>query len=376
MPNGTKRIEIQTLLDSTCLQNGWEEYRELEGELTFITRDLRDPYNGKVYNDVKISTYSIFTDDLAAKNEVVPGDEFYLPIFSLNPFNYEDVYRVLLPRAVTWVDGILKHFFRGKLGVSVSDKTITVTNLSGLPMDGGLSLYYDDRSGTRRHLTSSSVDLSAGKSHSFHITVPDPAAGFDGEYVAVFDGTIGSVRGVAGKAFIGPRPYIPCGSTVSLSGGTGVTEKQSIELGNQAGPVRLEFEAYQIPDSFEVRVNGSGQLLEEAKLVQGYNTYEFQHRPESTGNTRVDVAVTGNADEGTAWKFGMGCPNDTDIELLPRVLVQFKDEANHLCTAELHIDGKKAAVIGKFGSTFSIEMTEGSRHYYEYKNYTGTCEFS
>jgi hypothetical protein len=375
----TEVVDIKDMLSTTCLKAANPQYNELEGKLTFITHDITDPYNNKDYNDLKISTYSIFTDDLQQKNEVFPDSEIFTPIFSMNPFNYEDIYRVTLPRTVEWIDGLINYFFRGKLGVTVNDKTITVQNTSGMNMDGHLSIYYDDTNHNRSPLTTTSASLANNQTKSITITdIPTPSAGFNGKYIAVFDGDIGVYKGLAAQTFNGP--YVqptPCGSSLSFSGGTGEESRLAYELGDISGRVYIEFEAYQIPDSFTVKTS-SGKTLQSADLVQGYNVYQFDHNPSTDGST-VDVTVTGNDDLGTAWTFAMGCPGGSP-NTLSRVNVQFSSSGNSICHADLYVDGSKVGLLDGFSGGISAMLTPGTNHYYQYRNYSNgvsdSCNFT
>jgi hypothetical protein len=297
----------------------------------------------------------------------------------MNPFNYEDIFRVTLPRSVEWIDGLINYFYRGKLAVSVVDKTITVKNASGMSMDGDLSIYYDDLNHTRSKLTATPVTLADNQSKSFTITdIPTPSAGFNGQYIAVFDGNVGVYKGLAAQTFTGP--YVqptPCGSALNFSGGTGEESRLAYELGDTSGRVYIEFEAYQIPDSFTVKTS-SGKTLQSADLVQGYHVYQFDHNPSSDGST-VDVTVTGNDDPGTAWKFAMGCPGGSP-NTLSRVNVQFISSGNSICYVDLYVDGSKVGRLDGFSGGVSTMLTPGTNHYYEYKNYsngvTDSCNFT
>jgi hypothetical protein len=375
----TEVVDIKNVLSTTCLKAVSSQYNELEGKLTFITHDVQDPYNSKDYNNLKISTYSIFTNDLQQKHDDFPDSEIYTPIFSLNPFNYEDIFRVTLPRTVEWIDGLINYFYRGKLDVTVVDKTITVKNSSGMSMDGNLSIYYDDSNHIRSLLTTTAASLAHNQTKSITITdIPTPSAGFNGKYIAVFDGQIGVYKGLAAQIFNGP--YVqptPCGSSLSFSGGTGEESRLAYELGESSGRVYIEFEAYQIPDSFTVKTS-SGKTLKSAELVQGYNAYQFDHTPRSDGST-VDVTVTGNDNPNTAWQFAMGCPGGSP-NTLPRVNVQFISSGNSICHVDLYVDGSKVGSLSGTSGGVSTMLTPGTNHYYEYKNYSNgvsdSCDFT
>jgi len=93
----------------------------------------------------------------------------------------------------------------------------------------------------------------------------------------------------------------PCG-TQAESGGPGVTIL-SYAMPEKAGKVRFFYEAFGIPDRFEVE--GGGQVFVDTTIISGSGT-EYFCKPE--GLTKVTVTVTGP--EGTRWRYEIGCPED------------------------------------------------------------------
>jgi len=106
----------------------------------------------------------------------------------------KDYHDQIIPKAVKYSAGLLDYFFRGTLGVSVTNSTITIRNTSGQDYNGGsFYLYKDDTNGTRTNVDQ--FDMSG-------ITLPSLGSITETEndlnsatpstkYILVYKGTIG-----------------------------------------------------------------------------------------------------------------------------------------------------------------------------------------
>jgi hypothetical protein len=149
-----EEVDIQNMITASCDGELAKRYYKLKGKIKFFTQDIVDPYFSSVaYNNIRTSTWSAFTDDLIRKDSL---SIITIPKFSLNQFNYQSLYDVLLPRAVAFSSGLIDYFFRGRLDVTVgsSGNTITIQNISNQTMSGNFRLFYDDAVLTRRQLLS------------------------------------------------------------------------------------------------------------------------------------------------------------------------------------------------------------------------------
>jgi len=172
---------------------------------------------------------------------------------------------------------------------------------------------------------------------------------------------------------------IPCGSSVSASGGkNGFTDQ--VELGTEGGKVQLEFEAYFIPDQIQVFASNPDHTLLESTngLVSGFYSFEFDFDSVALGTSQVDVVVTGNNNPDTLWTFTLGCPgqiiSNADREVDRRILsFVFGDDfplPNTECKFDFYIDGNRKASTGdeyKSYFNFTTSLTKG-KHTYSYKN--------
>ena len=205
----------------------------LRGEVWFLRTPITDNFLGTSPSGspltARSSTFSIFDPDLQP-NQTARFGRF----FSLNRFNYDDMNKHLIPRAVAFSAGMINYFFRGKIDFVVDPNPANrggflIKNLGPEPMKGKFALYYDDRSGDRHPVpdagggalvwdttalfASASGMLNAGANLAVPGFTPPttPAPKVLGEYMLVFSGEIGdekpengSVGAVVAKAITNP----------------------------------------------------------------------------------------------------------------------------------------------------------------------------
>jgi hypothetical protein len=88
--------------------------------------------------------------------------------------------------------------------------------------------------------------------------------------------------------------------TQQVSGGQG-TFARTYEMGATSGSISFWYEAYSIPDAFQVITNGA--TVVSTGMISGSGTRDFQLR----GSSLVTVVVSA-PQSGTAWLFSLGCP--------------------------------------------------------------------
>jgi hypothetical protein len=79
----------------------------------FLRGDVQDRYTGSSTN-IRLTTESVWNGRLTASGRPVRT-------YNLNRLNYDDMAALLIPRAVAYSAGILEHFFRGEMAVSLPD---------------------------------------------------------------------------------------------------------------------------------------------------------------------------------------------------------------------------------------------------------------
>jgi hypothetical protein len=157
-----------------------------------------DALRGRSDFNPRMTTYSIFDQRLIERGKA--------PMFALNCFNIDAQANLLLRRAVGYSAGLLRHFFRGRLGLEVSGTWIRLLN--ALPNDavsGTFELFYDDQSGPRRRLAGWTLELFQNQ-YSEWLSSPGLPPSYAGAVCQlVFRGRIGQEENaVAGTR--GPCP--------------------------------------------------------------------------------------------------------------------------------------------------------------------------
>lgn len=235
-------------------------------------------------------------------------------LFGVNSYVYDNQYPVLLPRAVSFSAGLINHFFAGKLSTSrvSSGSGWTIRNEAAETMTGQFELYYQTANGQRLRVPGTTPwvgTLASGQATPALAEPPNTAS----KVVAVFFGTIGSepMPRAAGRVTNYSAPPVPCGQPISAAGSS-AGFNQVMEMGTDAGPVQIEFEAYSIPDKFEIRAESSAApvLVTTTNLVSGWRNWTYQFNPTSLGTSKIRIRVTGNSDPATLWTATVSCPNE------------------------------------------------------------------
>jgi len=114
-PNPTLNTNDFSIVDVQDIDRGRTDIHGnlLQGNLLFFGNDFTDHYTNQTGHNDRITTRSIFDGDL---RKVLAK-----PIFSLNQFNFDAQAEILLPRAVGYSAGVIDHFFRGTLEISMPE---------------------------------------------------------------------------------------------------------------------------------------------------------------------------------------------------------------------------------------------------------------
>lgn len=182
----------------------------LPHSLTLVHTQVTDSYAGVNWLNDRASSYGFLTPETG--------------VMSLNRLNFLRNYEILLPRAIAYSAGFINYYFRGRFEVdrieAAADNSMTVTvrnrSEAEFPMRRsasparGFELYYDRRDGTRQSLpfwqTIANDTWLHDEERTFSFMPPadvDPRK--EKPYVLVFDGTIGTERGIAAVTFGTPR---------------------------------------------------------------------------------------------------------------------------------------------------------------------------
>jgi hypothetical protein len=289
----------------------------LNGRADFVVGVPTDGYltTSPPWGTVKLASTSLLDRYLTGLS--VPNTRLLIE----SPTVFDDMHRVLLPRAQKFSAGLINHFFRGRLDLRRSSSTSTTwiaQNMGALTMSGQFWIYAQAVSGTRTLVTTWSTTLAPSQTHS--VTFPDPS-GSPFKLALVFKGKIGQEPvtvtpdwfAVAGKVVDFVPQAIQCGSPISAAGSSAGYHPPLIEMGTTAGTVRAEFEAYSIPDSLVIRHESStGPILANTNgLVSGFHNFSWIHNGSAQGSTKIHVNLTGNTNPQTLWTLTVGCPGQT-----------------------------------------------------------------
>ncbi len=102
-----------------------------------------------------------------------------------------------------------------------------------------------------------------------------------------------------------PENAIPCNSGPTYSGGQGDTENQHV-LGSNPGVVTVYYDMENQPDKIDVIYNGK-IVASTRTLVSGQGNLVWDYVPIKGGATYCDVRVSA-PEEGTVWRYNLGCP--------------------------------------------------------------------
>jgi len=147
------------------------------------------------------------------------------------------------------------------------------------------------------------------------------------------------------------------------------------KMGPNSGKAHIEFEAYGIPDSLSILIEGKEKWT--SGFISGFRNYEYIHEPDLVGSIYTTFKVVGS-EEGTLWNLYVGCPGEKPLSETShkrkkkRYSTTFVVKADRAgapaCSFNFFVDG---ILVRKKGSktvdhTMSVTLTEGDQHYYQY----------
>lgn len=183
----------------------------IQGNVTFIETPVYDAYLNQNFINERASTFSIFDYDLIGQS--LP------PKFALNRFNYDAAHEFLIPRAVAYSAGLIDYFFRGRISAEITadGDGIEIMNTSNgglvdaaspttFQAGGAFEVFYVTNAEEHKpllSLTNTALGTSLSVDGVHTITGLSAALqgitdfGDEGKIIVLFDGDIGSERGLA-----------------------------------------------------------------------------------------------------------------------------------------------------------------------------------
>jgi len=218
---------------------------DLPGEIQFAETQVTDTYDpSKSQVNQRASSFSIFDSNLESTH--------IGRIFSLNIFNYDAAHEFLIPRAVAYSAGLIDYFFRGRISsaITVDGDGIEITNTSNggvanpsspttFQASGAFEVYYETNTGEHKplmSLTNLALESSLPVNGIHTITGLTAALqsitdlGDEGNIIILFDGDIGSERGLAVAITIIEKTEVFLGRFGVQYYGSGSTRGQSREI--------------------------------------------------------------------------------------------------------------------------------------------------
>jgi len=220
---------------------------QLTGDIQFVGTQVTDAYiplESRI--NPRASSFSIFDSDLVDYNVDFKGK------FTLNRFNYDATHEFLIPRAVAYSAGLIDYFFRGRISsaITVDGDGIEITNTSNggvanpsspttFQASGAFEVYYETNTGEHKplmSLTNLALESSLPVNGIHTITGLTAALqsitdlGDEGNIIILFDGDIGSERGLAVAITIIEKTEVFLGRFGVQYYGSGSTRGQSREI--------------------------------------------------------------------------------------------------------------------------------------------------
>ncbi len=330
-----------------------EKYKN--SKMTFVGIHAKDKLTQQTIDISQMATFSIFNERMQ-----VTGTTHVLEpygFFSTNNFNLEQWASNLLPRAVGYSIGLINHFFRIRLKVSVEPSlgtdAIKVKNNSAYDFSGQLRFFYDDEYGIRHFHSSVDANLLAGKSTQYiHLEVGASKKPTKNFYViAVENGTdhavavrpfqydaevsdsssssssSSSTNLVCNRWFKSdnyscnlnpPHPGWPCTEGgVAIPGGTwGRTTTFTVNMGSTSGDVLLLYAIYPSASQSGAKVTVYGGGTQVSKYVDGGNYWNFGsgwaktfYYDASLSSSRTVTISVEKSEDNIPFTVGIGCPS-------------------------------------------------------------------
>ena len=152
-------------------------------------------------------------------------------------------------------------------------------------------------SATSNHIDGTITDIPPGTGRTLKVTSTDAAA------KALCSGSKSDITIVGGATTdVGIIDLVPACGAATNSGGAGVTTTVH-DVGKSKGTFTFTYDAFSIPDRFQVSYEGAS-LLDTGSISGGGS----RNLTINGTHTTITVVVTGSS-SGTAWTYTVGCAN-------------------------------------------------------------------
>lgn len=270
----------------------------------FLRGDVPDFLSSAFNANIRMTTESAFYDFVPTVRPGPPSRVYWL-----NRFNYDDMAKLLIPRAVAYSAGLINYFFRGSKIDLVPDPAnanrLLVRNLGREPMKGKFRLFYDDASDTRRPVLDANGNeivwdtevllagatpagmLAPGANMAVDAFPPpaNPAPKAAGDFMLVFSGDMGEEKADPASGTVGAvaakRVRAPYNGVLYIAGRTAARQTVFFKV-DKAGVSVLK------PGEFNPVVFVAGQLFDHYERAYDFKQVEFT---QATGGVLVHKTV-------------------------------------------------------------------------------------
>lgn len=309
------------------------------GHITFLGTYVKDNYHPSLSGqNERTSSDSIFFDK-SYESYIKPTTRQ----IALNGYNYDEMMKRLIPRALSYSVAMIDFIFRGRLEINdieFSNKgvgTLNVKNISGegeafIFKDGLFELFIESVDGKRKKVYLSNAEVSSlyddeEQQLSFDLNLDENGNALSDEYryggklALVYDGIIGKTRGVTGYVF--KRPALASYKLPGYAEGLGqrkiAFEKEYVQLYDttvQAGAIDWKG-AYEKMGSEKVATKSLSFKGPRARYF-GRAEYEAWIYKKGVKYFRAPASVTGaaltNDSQGQEWVIAVVVDPDLKSE--------------------------------------------------------------
>jgi hypothetical protein len=142
----------------------------VSGIVTFLGNVFTDNYTGAIEQNAKMTTYSLFDQDLKKKGEN--------PAFTLNDRNYAAAANILLKRAVGYSAGLLNYFFRGSIDISLPPTGVYAQTNDTNRGFTGVTLLARNTTPNNEEMNDGSIELVV----KYRLSLEDPFKNYPEDY--------------------------------------------------------------------------------------------------------------------------------------------------------------------------------------------------
>lgn len=286
----------------------------LDAKMSFIGRNIYDPYTEKSSLHKRMASYSIFAHDLQKNFSLLnPGGAKFLTV---NQINHEDRLPILFPRIVAFSSGLLDFFSKVKIRLIPVDggDQFEIQNLTPneTVISGTFEIYDENSAGVRTLRKSRNLTIAYGETAA--VAVPGLSLSTSA-LTLVFKGQVGDDVNTRLYA-VGGR-YMEYTPRAICSGDKRYADEGDFivnyDMGDYPGFIIFDYDAHASKDRFSIMYNGQWVASNGSK-APGPGRLQFYYDPAANGGSRKVTLKISADDEYSSWSYTMNCPAEEEPE--------------------------------------------------------------